>query len=249
MSISPYHAEVFARLQPLGQPEQTPMMKNYMKSRLEFLAIKVPMLRKALQEPFSFSSRPADELLAIWSDIWFSSPYFEVMSAALMHYRRHGAKIAPEVWPTLARWSSRIENWAHSDELSTIYSYLLEQHPAEVYSQLQTWNVSDELWLRRLSLVSLIHFSGKKAVFLPLERMLPLVSACIDDRRYYLQKAVGWVLREMAHAYPDEIRAFLEAQKGALTGTAFAVATEHFSAEERQALLAWRKAHRKQSGG
>lgn len=247
MGVSPYYAEVFARLQPLGDTERVPVIKNYMKSELEFLAIKVPVLRAALREPFSFSQRPADEVLATWSDIWLTSPCFEVMSAALMHYSRQKAKIAPEFWPTLARWSSRIENWAHSDELSTIYSYLLAQRPDEVYPQLQAWNTSDEQWLRRLSLISLIHFSGKHAIFLPHAQMFPLITACIGDRRYYVQKAVGWVLREMAHSYPNEVRAFLEAHKAVLSGVAFMVATEHFDAAERQELLSWRKAHRQQA--
>src|SRR5215471_11189514 len=102
-----YHAEVFARLKPLGRPDQALAVKNYMKSQLDFLAIKVPVLRQAVQAPFSFSSRPVGEVLAIWSDIWFTSPYFEVMSAALMPYRHQGAKITLAVWTTLARWSGR----------------------------------------------------------------------------------------------------------------------------------------------
>jgi 3-methyladenine DNA glycosylase AlkD len=248
MSVSPYHAEVFARLQPLGEPERAPLVKNYMKSQLDFLAIKVPVMRAALREPFSFSSRSPNEVLDIWSEIWFSSPYFEVMSAALTSYSRKHAKIAPDLWPTLARWSSRIENWAHSDELSSIYSYLLAQQPDVVYPQLKAWNASNEQWLRRLSLVSLIHFSGKNAIFLPQEQMMPLVMACMDDKRYYVQKAVGWVLREMADAYPGKVHAYIETNKARMSGVAFSVATEHFSTEERQKLLAWRKAHRRQAG-
>ncbi len=244
LGVSSYHAEVLARLQPLGHPDQVPALKNYMKSQLDFLAIKVPVLSKALQEPFSFSSQPADEVLAIWSDIWFSSPYFEVMSAALMHYSRRKARIAPEVWPVLARWSSRVENWAHSDELSTIYSYLLAQRPTEVYAQLEAWNAADEQWLRRLSLVSLIREAKKPSSLLSLDRVLPLVTACVDDRRYYVQKGVGWLLRELSDVYPDQIGAFFEAHKGNLSGVAFSVATEHWPTEERQRLLAWRKAHR-----
>lgn len=44
-----------------------------------------------------------------------------------------------------------------------------------MYPQLQTWNALPSVWLRRLSLTNLIHYSGKNAVFLPPERMLPLV--------------------------------------------------------------------------
>ncbi len=38
----------------------------------------------------------------------------------------------------------------------------------------------------------------------------------------------------------------MEAHKAQMSGVAFSVATEHFSAEERRELLAWRKAHSQQ---
>ena len=58
--------------------------------------------------------------------------------------------------------------------------------------------------------MSLIHYSGKNAVFLPVEKVLPLVSNCLDDQRHYVQMAVGWVLREMGRVYGGEVTAFLE---------------------------------------
>jgi 3-methyladenine DNA glycosylase AlkD len=166
------------------------------------------------------------------------------MSAALVYGHRQKGKMAPELWPALACWSSRVENWAHSDDLSSLYSRLLEQRPAEVYAQLQAWNASNEQWLRRLSLVSLIREAKKQSPLVPLDRVLPLVSTCVDDTRYYVQKAVGWVLRELSNVHPDEIGAFFEVHKGDLSGVAFSVATEHWPVEERQRLLTWRKAYR-----
>jgi len=44
MDYSQYEAEIYAKLQPLGDPSRAAFMKNYMKSQLEFLAIKVPVI-------------------------------------------------------------------------------------------------------------------------------------------------------------------------------------------------------------
>lgn len=66
-----------------------------------------------------------------------------------------------------------------------------------MYPQLETWNASESEWLRRISIVSLIHYNGKNAVFMTLDKVLPLVSNCLEDDRHYVQKAVGWELREM----------------------------------------------------
>lgn len=247
MSYSQYEAEIFAKLQPLGDPSGSAFMKNYMKSQLEFLAIKVPVLRQVAREGFSFYSQSPEELLAIWNAIWFSSSCFEVMSMPLFYYERHGKKIWPATWPALSTWSERVENWAHSDSLASIYSGLLAQNFDEVYGVLQQWNNAENQWLRRLSMVSLIHYSGKKAFFLPLDKVLPMLENCLDDERPYVQKAIGWVLREANYVYHAEISAFIEQHLADMRGIAFGAATERFSQAERSALLERRKTMRAQA--
>lgn len=247
MDYSNYEAELYARLQPLGDPSGAAFMKNYMKSQLDFLAIKVPVLRQVAREGFSFYSQSSEEILAIWNAIWFNSPCFEVMSMPLYYYERQGKNISPAIWPTLSTWSGRVENWAHSDDLASIYSGLLAKNFEEVYSVLQQWNNAENQWLRRLSMVSLIRPLREKVVFLPLDKALPMLENCLDDERPYVQKAIGWVLREANYVYHAEISAFIEQHVADLRGIAFGAATERFSKAERSALLEKRKATRTQN--
>ena len=139
------------------------------------------------------------------------------------------------------QWSERVDNWCHSDGLSAIYSRILESDPAEVYPQLIAWNQAEGEWLRRISLVSLIHYSGKHAVFLPPKKVLPLVSNCLDDERYYVQTAVGWVLREMGNVYNNEITKYLETHAQRLSALAFSRAIERQSSRDRTRLREIRK--------
>jgi 3-methyladenine DNA glycosylase AlkD len=141
----------------------------------------------------------------------------------------------------LRHWSGRVDNWCHSDALSGLYSRILERDLENVYPQLEDWNASENEWLRRISLVSLVHYSGKNAVFLPPEKVLPLVSNCLGDARHYVQTAVGWVLREMGRVYSAEIVEFLEAHAQELSSAAFARAVERQNAETRTRLREARK--------
>jgi 3-methyladenine DNA glycosylase AlkD len=165
-----------------------------------------------------------------------------VLFAALEFYAPVVRKqINPGLWPVVRQWSNRVDNWCHSDGLSAIYSRILESRLAEVYPQIVSWNQSESEWLRRISLVSLIHYSGKNAVFLSSEQVLPLVSNCLDDRRYYVQMAVGWVLREMGRAYVSEITNYLETHAERMSTPAFARAIERLDSAERTRLRAMRK--------
>jgi 3-methyladenine DNA glycosylase AlkD len=90
-------------------------------------------------------------------------------------------------------------------------------------------------------LVSLIHYSGRNAVFLPPNKVLPLVSNCIDDQRHHVQTAVGWVLREMGRVYTNEITKFLETHSNRMGTQAFSRAIERLSPGERTRLRTMRK--------
>jgi 3-methyladenine DNA glycosylase AlkD len=97
-------------------------------------------------------------------------------------------------------------------------------------------------WLRRISIVSLIHYSGKNAVFMPVDRVLPLVTTCLADEREYVQKAVGWVLRELGRAYPSEVRTYLEEHLATISAVAFRRAIERCSPSAKAELRALREA-------
>ena len=106
--------------------------------------------------------------------------------------------------------------------------------------QLRRWNEDedDDPWRKRISIVSLIHYTGKNAVFLTPDDVLPMVDRCAEDARQPMQKAVGWVLREMWHAYPAEVRAYLEANAGRIARSAFTRAIERMGTAERQEMRA-----------
>lgn len=240
------HDEVIAALQAIGDPRLGEAIQRDRGSALQHLGIRFPALRARVKQGFSFSSLPAAEQLAIWDGLWRSSPYADVLFAAIEAYAPIVRKRAPpELWPVIRHWSARVDNWCHSDALAGLYSRMLEADFAAVYSQLVQWNGSPDLWLRRLSLTSLIHYSGKNAVFLPPAQMLPLAANCVADHRKYVELAVGWVLRELGHVQPDAVDAFLEQHGAAMSPAAWARAIERRPAPERARWAAMRKLHKR----
>lgn len=237
-----YHREVVQALTAIGNPTFGKAVQEDRGSQLKHLGIKFPVLRWRVREGFSFYSLPEEQVLEVWNALWQTSPYGDVLFAALEFYAPIvKKKINPDLWQVVRQWSERVDNWCHSDGLSSIYSRILESYPAEVYPQLILWNNSESEWLRRISLVSLIHYSGKNAVFLPPKKVLPLISNCLDDERYYVQTAVGWVLREMGNIYQSEITKYLETYANKLSTPIFSRAIEKRSSKERTRLQELRK--------
>jgi 3-methyladenine DNA glycosylase AlkD len=238
-----YHDEVVAALSEIGDARYGAAVAKDRGSALEHLGIGFPELRRRVKEGFSFYDSPEGEILAIWDRLWRTSPYGDVLFAALEYYApRVRKEVSPALWPVVRHWPERVDNWCHADGLSSLYSWILASRPDEVYPQLEAWNRTQEEWLRRISIVSLIHYSGKNAVFMPPERVLPLVTTCLADERQYVQKAVGWVLREMSRAYPREIRTYLEEHIATIPAVALRRALERSSPGEKAELRALREA-------
>ncbi len=236
-SQSRYHDEVVEALSAIGNPDLGEGIRKDRGSELEHLGIRSPDLRKRVRQGISFSDLPEDEVLEVWDGLWRSSPYGDVLFAALEYYAPIVRKrVSRDLWPVVRQWTGRVDNWCHSDLLSGLYSRILERYPDDVYPQMQVWNAAESEWLRRISVVSLVHYSGRNAVFLPPDRVLPLVSNCLGDARHDVQTAVGWVLREMANVYPDELGDFLERHASEMSASAFSRAIERQSPDDRARL-------------
>jgi len=237
-----YHREVIQALTALGNPTLGKAIQQDRGSQLKHLGIRFPDLRRRVRQGFSFYKLPEAQVLEVWDMLWQTSTHGDVLFAALEFYAPIVRKrVDPGLWSVVREWHKRVDNWCHSDALSALYSRILESLPAEVYPQLVSWNHAESKWLRRISLVSLIHYSGKNAIFLPPEKVLPLVSNCLDDHRYYVQTAVGWVLREMGNVYKGEITKYLEAHAERLSTPAFSRAIERYPSRERTQLRDMRK--------
>ena len=80
------------------------------------------------------------------------------------------------------------------------------------------------LWTRRASLVFTLPWtrSGRDP-----ERMLGWARRLCGDREWFIQKAIGWWLRELGKRDPDRVRRFLAEHGAGLKGFARREAMKH----------------------
>ena len=238
MKYPQYHDEVLLALQELGDPGFGMHMAKDRRSEMRYVGIRVPALRSRVRQGFSFYGLEPVEVLDVWDDLWMGSQWGDVLFAAEEYYRPIVRRqVMPEMWPVMRRWIERVDNWAHSDVLSWTYSRLVEAEPEAVLPVLRRWNAAEDLWPKRVSIVSLIHY-GKNAAFLPPDVVLPMLENCIEDSRYYMQRSVGWVLRDMWRAYPEEVGAYVMKVLPRIAPAAFTRAIERHPKEERARLRA-----------
>ena len=203
------------------------------------LRLSAPAVRKLVARGYSFYDQPRGTVLDIWTYVWNTSPYVEVMHQALYYYQRRTLDRAET--KRLLGFIERCRDWPHSDDLSKIYANVVEAHPDWVVPTLAQWNRSTNPWKRRQSMVSLIEYASKRSRFLPFDELISFVTPLLDDTDIYVQKALGWTVREIGNAYPREAADFMRRHAAKLAPPAWTSATKNLDADSKAELRAIRK--------
>lgn len=206
-------------------PDYTPNLK--------MLNLSVPEVRGFYKE-MKLEWQNRDDLVKLFLYLWQETQLFEVRSCCLEYLSEQNKKesIIP-YWSLIKNLVKTVDNWAHSDSLSSLIASLHEEKPELVYPILLKWNNSKNPWEVRQSMVGLLYYSSFRKEVPKLNKMLPLVRKHLDHSDYYVQKAVGWSLREIGNVYPRETYKFLEANIKNLSTYAFSAACEKISAEDK----------------
>jgi len=192
----------------------------------------VPTHRRESKRGYSFSTLPFPAQLAIWDQLWRTEDNFWPRLHAYFFLERHIKNEAElkEMWPVIVHWQDQVDDWGLCDALAKIYTKILVVLPKEVYAQLKQWNTDENLWKRRQSLVSLLYYSRTKKQHPTFNQVRELVVPLLPDKEYYVQKGVGWTLRELHTVYPTETLAWLKQDIKLLSSIAFTIAIEKMDA-------------------
>lgn len=195
-----------------------------------FIGVRVPQTRRVVKQ---FAGLPLSEI-----DVLLDSAVHEhrlaglvILNGEMARATRGGdearqREIVEQYVAAVRR--GRVNNWDLVDGSAefVLGPWLLER-PRELLYELLA---ADSLWERRVALLTTFAFikAGDTATTLDLcERLL-------GDRRDLIQKAVGWMLREIGKRVDRSLlTGFLDAHAADMGRTALSYATEHLTAEQR----------------
>lgn len=224
-------------------------LKKYLvevQSKVSVTPKNVVAQRKLSKHNYSFSDQPFSDQLIVWDYIWnnASDEWTRIQAFFYLESYLKNKNLLADSWEIIKNWQKRVCNWGDCDALSKIYTKILEIIPDKVLKQLGQWNKSANLWDRRQSLVSLLYFSRTKKVFLDFDTIIQFIDRLLDDKEYFVQKAVGWSLKESYNVYPKETLRYLNKNSIRISATAFSAATEKLKKEDKERLKRLRKHNR-----
>lgn len=105
-----------------------------------------------------------------------------------------------------------LTNQSWWDSVDGIASNLLskynKQFPAQQKEWLSVWRESENFWLRRSCLIFQLKYKNNT----DFELLQSLIRENLHDKEFFIQKAIGWSLRQYAKFQPEKVKDFVESE-------------------------------------
>ncbi len=210
-------------LRALGDPNRATQEKRYQKSRWEHWGVALPKMDIAIKNTLGDISQA--QALELCRRLW-REPVWDLKIVAGRILARKSIAADAEVWEFVTGRLAELDGWAVADNFAPAAWRCLTENTGRLDTA-ETWIESPHVWTRRAALVFTLPWA--KEMRDP-ERMLGWAARLAENREWFIQKAIGWWLRELSKRDPERVRRFLADHSETLKGVARREATKYLTA-------------------
>ncbi len=205
-----WYQGVFEQLEKMQDIEQASKMSAYMQNRFSFLGIPKPIL-KQLIKPYLQQSR---KFQFDWEFVFlcWDKPYREAQYIAIDYILLHEKNLLDVDLNKIQSLITKKSWWETVDNLDSVAGTIVLRYPY-MKEEMRQWSKSENIWLRRAS----IDFQQKYKEKTDTTLLEEIISNNIGTNEFFINKAIGWSLRDYSKVNPEWVRDFLERYKDKLS--------------------------------
>jgi 3-methyladenine DNA glycosylase AlkD len=180
--------------------------KAYMRNQFEFLGVKSPE-RKAIQKPFfERKSKPHKSDLSFVVQTLWQMEEREFQYAAQELYAKY-LKESDSDDIALFEWMILTKSWWDTVDFiaSNLVGNYFKKHPDQIEPTIEKWLHSGNIWLQR----SILLFQLKYKKEVDADLLAGIIHSLLGTGEFFIDKAIGWSLREYSKVNPDWVRDFV----------------------------------------
>jgi 3-methyladenine DNA glycosylase AlkD len=208
--------------------------RAYLKSDLEHFGAGVPEIRRVARTfATTHPDLTHDELDGLVRTLW-ARPIHECRMASLMLLDLYSRLLGPGDIGLIESMIRESRTWAYVDDLAgSAAGSLLLKYP-ELASHIDAWAVDPNFWIRRSALLSMLLPLKRGASF---DTFGGYADAMLEEKEFFIRKAIGWVLRETSKRRAPEVYAWLLPRAARAPGVTLREAVKYLDPAQRQAIL------------
>lgn len=202
--------DIFQGLKEVANPEDAIHMKAYMKDQFEFLGVKTPVRRQVSKIFFKKNHKSTIDWEFV-NQAW-ENPYREMQYAVLDYLQLKQKALKPSDLLKIKKLAQTKPWWDTIDFLCRSVGFICLHYP-ETKKFVLEWSRDEDFWLRRLAIEHQLLQKEETDVQL-LEQIL---INNLNQTEFFINKAIGWALRDYSKTNPDWVREFIEKYKDRLS--------------------------------
>ncbi len=180
--------------------------KNYLRNQFDFLGIRTPIRRKLTKQFIKESGLPQQEELKDVILMLWELPEREYQKAALDILEASKKKLTKDDMSWLSSLIVKKSWWDTIDVLSPhIMGYMFSIQPELIPSFADKWIEDDNIWLQRSAILYQLKYKDETDE----ELLFRYILRRATSDEFFVQKAIGWILREYAKTRPENVKAFV----------------------------------------
>ena len=237
-------AEVVDReLRDRGSVVRAEKEKAYLKSELAHYGVSVPDTRSVVRAAIRGQSLSHDEVIELAQQLW-SAP---TGGAEPIHERRTAATMVLIQWrdhlgagdaDVIEGFLREAKTWALVDPLAGDLVGPLSERDSGFDPVIERWPEDDDFWIRRSALLAhLVPLRQGRGDF---ERFSRFADEMLEEKEFFIRKAIGWVLRDTSRKRPDFVFDWVLPRAHRASGVTLREAIKRLSPDQREAVLAAR---------
>ena len=193
-----------------ANPEKAAQMKAYMRDQFEYIGLPSPK-RREIFKPYLKTVKGETKIDWKFVDLCWKESYREYQYIAMDYLSQiHKLLTAADV-PKIKKLIVKKSWWDTVDGLDEIIGGIAMRFP-EVKQTLLEWSKDQNFWLRRAAIDHQLQYKNKTDTKL-FEKIL---INNLGQTEFFINKAIGWSLREYSKTNPDWVRTFVKKHKDKL---------------------------------
>lgn len=183
-------------------------MAKYLKNQFPFLGLKKPD-RTALSKGFLNEKKKDKEI--DWDFIFrcYELPEREFQYLAIDYMSKVANLFQPDDMKKIEKLITKKSWWDTVDAISPIVGHIAMKYPEIKETILTKWMESDNIWLKRVSILFQLKYKDKTDT----EFLKKAILKNANTNEFFINKAIGWALREYSKTNKEWVRSFIENNK------------------------------------
>lgn len=204
--MHPYIQPLSRKLAAAANPETARWARSYMKDHFEFFGMKSPDRNALFKEFWAENGLPSMDDLGRTVEELFTLPEREFQYFGIELAAKYKKCYLPETLELIEHMAITKSWWDSVDYINSVcLRPWFKKHPENKAEITRRWIDSGNMWLQRLSIICQLGLREKTDIALLFRNILQLNTS----KEFFIQKAIGWSLRELGKTWPDTVIEFV----------------------------------------